>query len=275
MLRNRLAFAATGVALTALLTACGGGSGSLPTAAPPPPGAGEQLTNSDWARVVASPEKYKGATADLVGRVFSVDSSDDGTYRGIHMWADVRHSKEETTVIARRGIPILTGDYLRIRGIVQGSVEDDIFGVEIRGPAVIASRVARVTAIAAASPARQRLRGQPYTIFSVTLTPYRVDLADDEARVFLRITNTTDYTINYNAGASYLLSDNVRFNARPQQSYPKIPSVIFPGATVTGVTTFPPASPGNSFKFVTKFTSDDDRLGISGTTTPIIWTWTF
>jgi len=274
-MRRRLALVAAVVALTALPTGCGSSGATLPEAEPRPPGAGEQLTNADWARVVDNPAQYKGASANLVGRVFSVDTSDDGTYRALHMWADVRHSKEETTVIARRGIPILTGDYLRVRGLVQGTVGDETFGVGIQGPVVIASRIERVTAIAAASPARQRLRGKPYTVFAVTLTPYRVDFAQDEARVFLRIRNATDYTIHYDAADSHLLSDGVRFKAHPPGSYPRLPSDIFPGATVTGVTTFAPVSPGTSFKFVTKFSSDDDSLGLSGVTTPIIWSWSF
>jgi hypothetical protein len=275
MSRKRLALVATAFVLTALPTGCGNSGGTLPEAEPPPPGAGEQLTNADWARVVANPAQYKGAAANLVGRVFSVDNSDDGSYRALHVWADVRHSSQETTVIARRGIPILTGDYLSVRGLVQGKVDDETFGVDVRGPVVIASRVVRVTAIAAASPARQRLRAKPYTVFAVTLTPYRIDFAQDEARVFLRIKNATDYTIHYDAADSYLLSDGVRFKARPPGSYPRIPSDIFPGATVTGVTTFAPVSPGTSFKFVTKFSSDDDSLGLSGVTTPILWTWSF
>jgi hypothetical protein len=29
------------------------------------------------------------------------------------------------------------------------------------------------------------------------------------------------------------------------------------------------------FKFVTRFSSDDTKIGVLGVTTPIVWTWTF
>jgi hypothetical protein len=235
-----------------------------------------QVTNSDWASVVANPDAFRGAIATLVGRVFSVQNSDDGRYRAIHVWADVRKSREETTVIASRGIPILTDDYVRVRGILAGSLhKGNTFGVGVRGPVVVASRLARVNAIAAASPTRTRVHGKAYTVFAVTLTPYRVDLAGDETRVFLRIRNATGFTIHYNADDSYLLSDGVRVDPRPNLGYPQIPADIFPETTVAGVTTFLPASPATVFKFVTKFSSEDVDVGSLGVTTPIIWSWTF
>jgi hypothetical protein len=109
----------------------------------------------------------------------------------------------------------------------------------------------------------------------VTLTPYRVDLAEDETRVFLRISNSTGYTLHYAAQDSYVLSDGVRANPKPNLGYPQILADIPPESTVEGVTTFEPVSPTTIFKFVTKFSSDNSKLGVLGVTTPIIWTWTF
>jgi hypothetical protein len=112
-------------------------------------------------------------------------------------------------------------------------------------------------------------------VYDVTLTPYRIDFAADETRVFLRIKNATDYTIHYNVAQSYLLNDGIRFKPHPHPSYPQMPADLFPGSTATGVTTFRATTPGTVFKFVTRFSSDDIKVGNVGVTTPIIWTWTF
>ena len=125
------------------------------------------------------------------------------------------------------------------------------------------------------SPARQRLRAKPYTVYNVTLTPYRIDFAANETRVFLRIKNATDYTIHYNVAQSYLLNDGIRIRPHPHRSYPQMPADLFPGSAATGVTTFRATTPGTVFKFVTRFSSDDIKVGNVGVTTPIIWTWTF
>jgi hypothetical protein len=264
------------VALTILCTACGSSSAGSPDATAPAPGAGRHVTNSDWPAVVSNPDAFRGATATLVGRVFSVSNSADGRYRAIHVWANSRKSREETTIIATRGFPLLADDYVRVRGVLAGTLrQGNTFGVGVRGPVVVASRLARVTAIAAASPTRQRLHGKPYTVFAVTLTPYRVDLAADETRVFLRIHNSTGFTLHYVAQDSYVLSDGVRGNPKSNLGYPQLPPDIAPETTVDGVTTFQAVSPATIFKFVTRFSSDDSRVGTLGITTPIVWTWNY
>jgi hypothetical protein len=263
------------VASTVLCTACGSSSAG-PKATGPPPGAGRQVTNSDWARVIANPDAFRGATATLVGRVFSVQNSSSGRYRAIHVWANPRKSREQTTIITSRGIPILTDDYVRAHGVLAGSLSTgNTFGVDVAGPVVVADSLARVTAIAAASPTRVRLHGKPYTVFGVTLTPYRVDFAEDETRVFLRIHNPTGYTLHYTVQDSYLLSDKLRVNPTSNLGYPQVPADIFPETTVEGITTFVRVAPTTSFKFVTRFSSDNTKVGVLGITTPIFWTWTF
>jgi hypothetical protein len=109
----------------------------------------------------------------------------------------------------------------------------------------------------------------------VTLTPYRIDLAADETRVFLRIQNRTGFTLHYVAQDSYVLSDKVRGNPKSNLDYPQLPPDIGPETTVEGVTTFQAVSPSSSFKFVTRFSSDDTNIGTLGITTPITWTWGF
>jgi hypothetical protein len=271
---TRLAFLP--IASIVLCSACGGSGTASSKTTGPPPGAGRQVSNSGWAEVVSNPDAFRGATATLVGRVFSVQNSADGRYRAIHVWADARKSREETTIIATRGFPILSDDYVRVRGVLAGTLRlGNTFGVGVRGPVVVASRLVRVTAVAAASPTRQRLHGKPYTVFDVTLTPYRVDLADDETRVFLRIQNPTGFTLHYVAEDSYVLSDGVRGNPKSNLGYPRLPADIGPETTVEGVTTFQPVSPTTTFKFVTRFSSDDSKVGTLGITTPIIWTWNY
>ena len=269
-------FAFLPLASILLCTACGSSGSTSPEATGPPPGAGKQVSNADWAEVASNPDAFRGASTTLVGRVFSVQNSGDGKYRALHIWADARKSRLETTIIATRGLPILVDDYVRVRGILAGTLrQGNTFGVGVNGPVVVASRLARVTAVAVASPTRQRLHGKPYTVFDVTLAPYRVDLAPDETRVFLRIQNRTGYTLHYVAQDSYVLSDGVRGNPKSNLGYPQMPADIGPETTVEGVTTFQPVSPSTIFKFVTRFSSDDSRIGTLGITTPIIWTWNF
>jgi hypothetical protein len=257
----------------ALLTACGS---SGPDVAAPPPGAGRSLDNGDWSEVVAGPDAFRGANVTLTGRVFAIQNSANNKYRAIRIWADPRTGGEETTIVATQGLPILVDDYIRVKGVLAGTLKKgNTFGVKVKGPVVVSSRLARVTAVAAASPTRKRLRGKSYTVFNVTLTPYRVDLAEDEVRVFLRIQNRTGSTLHYAPFQSYILSDGVKSTTKPNLGYPQMPPDIGPESTATGVTTFAPVNPSLNFKFVTKFSSDDTSVGNLGNTTPIIWTWKF
>jgi hypothetical protein len=269
-------FAFLAIASVVLCTACGSSGTASPNTTGPPPGAGRQVTNAGWAEVVSNPDAFRGANVILVGRVSSVQNSADGRYRAIHVWADARKGRQDTTIIATRGLPILADDYVRVRGVVAGNLrQGNTFGVGVRGPVVVASRLARVTAVAVASPTRLRLHGSPYTVFRVTLTPFRVDLAADETRVFLRIQNPTGFTLHYVADDSYVLSDGVRGKPKSNLGYPQLPADIGPETTVEGITTFQSVSPSTIFKFVTRFSSDDSKVGTLGITTPIIWTWNY
>jgi hypothetical protein len=272
---HRLPLLAGALALALLPTACGG-SGKASAPAGPPPGAGKQLSNTDWPQVVDNPDAYRGATVDLVGRVSSVQKSRDGQFRGIHVYADATKAVNETTIITRANLPLLPDDYVRAHGIVEGSLQTgSTAGIDLRGPVVIASRLQHATFVDAASPARLRLRGKTYTVYKVTITPYRIDFADDETRVFLRIKNASDFTVHYNSAQSFFLNDGVRARPHPHLSYPQMPADLFPGTTGTGVTTFRAMRPSNTLKFITRFSSDDTKVGNVGVTTPIIWTWTF
>jgi hypothetical protein len=95
------------------------------------------------------------------------------------------------------------------------------------------------------------------------------------ANAFIDTPDATDYTIHYNVAQSYLLNDGIRIRPHPHRSYPQMPADLFPGSTATGVTTLRATTPGTVFKFVTRFSSDDIKVGNVGVTTPIIWTWTF
>ena len=121
-----------------------------------------------------------------------------------------------------------------------------------------------------AALARQAVHGLRRDVDAVPRRP-----GPDETRVFLRIQNPTGFTLHYVAQDSYVLSDGLRGKPTSNLGYPQMPADIGPETTVSGVTTFQPTSPKTSFKFVTRFSSDDSRVGSLGITTPIIWTWTF
>src|SRR5580765_4766896 len=122
------------VALALLPTGCGG-SGNASTPVGPPPGAGKQLSNADWPQVVDNPDAYRGATVDLVGRVSTVQKSRDGQFRGIHVYADATNSQLETTIITRASLPLLPDDYVRARGILEGTLQSgSTAGIDVRGP---------------------------------------------------------------------------------------------------------------------------------------------
>ena len=188
----RLPLLAAAVALALLPTACGG-SGNTSAPVGPPPGAGRQLSNADWPQVVDNPDAYRGATVDLVGRVVTVQKSRDGQFRGIHVYANATNGQREQRRSSRvASLPLLPDDYVRARGILEGTLQSgSTAGIDVRDRSSwrIASQLRAATFVDAASPARQRLRAKPYTVYNVTLTPYRIDFAADETRVFLRIKN--------------------------------------------------------------------------------------
>jgi hypothetical protein len=235
----------------------------------------ESFSNDDWATVEAHPDSYKGATVNLVGKVFQIRTADDGT-PAIQIWADPKNNAQNTVVYVPSTSGINDQDFVRVRGTVYGTFEgENAFGAKLRLPVVDAESVAKVSGLELASPAVATVRGKPSRIAGLTIHPWKVEWAQDETRVFLKVENRSGYDFSVYGHSARLVIDGEQFNATfTSADYPEISSDLLDGARTSGVIVFPPTDPeATSTKLTIEGYSDNSDLGRYGSISTS-WGWT-
>ncbi len=105
-------------------------------------GSGRTFNNDEYAELATDPDAFRGASVDVVGRVFR-NPEVRGDETRLQMFADPQNSEWNTAVhtdAAPTGLK--SGDYVRIQGVVNGSLEgQNAFGANIRAVEVRAESV--------------------------------------------------------------------------------------------------------------------------------------
>ena len=112
---------------------------------PPPPPPSEHFTRANWDVLATDPESHKGATVDIVGRVWSAPERDEGTLHFM-MYVDPKNSEWETLVsFPDSSTRIASDDYVRVKGTVRDAYKgENALGAEITVPLILADSVSRV-----------------------------------------------------------------------------------------------------------------------------------
>lgn len=240
----------TALATTFALAFAGCSESSTTTAETPDPGAtdesiaesGETFTRENYRRLVSEPNAHKGASVEIVGQVFMVEQDADASY--IQMFADPEDSEWNTIVVTEPGFEVDEEDYLSVQGVVREALEgENAFGGSVSAPIVDAARVEVVTA-AAMHPTVERLRRQSETLGGVTITVSKVEVADEQTRVFVKAQNDSgaDFQMDTDPG---VVSGGKQVKSADtfDTGYPELAFDLSPGASTDGVLLFEAIDP--------------------------------
>lgn len=226
---------------------------SSATLAPESQGVGTQNSNfsfdrSNWDILVGDPDEYKGAAVDIVGLVFTTPERVENMIAW-QMYADPQEREGGMIVyIATSGFSIKSGEYVRVKGIVAGSVEgENLFGGKIRALAVLADSATLVDALAAAPTAVRVYRGSADSIVQhgVIISIDKVEFAETETRVFITIVNNSNDEANFYSFNAKAVQGNRQFEAEFgfAKDYPEVQSELLPGIQSSGIVVFPAMDP--------------------------------
>jgi hypothetical protein len=118
-----------------------------PEDAPVAPTSTVKLTNANWNLALSDADQYRGATVDVVGKVFA--EKREGDAWALQIWTDLDRSSGNTVVVFRSNDRLANqGDYIRVEGTLDGLVEGSTSrGTVLRLPRVFASTVQRVNPV--------------------------------------------------------------------------------------------------------------------------------
>jgi len=253
-LRTRtIAFLSLILVVTVLLV---GGCGSP---APAAESASKTFDRSNWAELMSDPNRYKGATVHIAGRVFGgVDKDANGV--GWQMFCDPKNSEWNVAVYyPSTGFEPKNDDFVEVTGTLKGTVSgQNAFGATLTIPLIIADSATIVDATAAASSAiRTVTPNASQTQHQITITLDKVEFAADETRVFLTVTNGSNAKANLYEWSSKAVQGDKQYDADPFPMYPEVQSDLLPGVKSSGVMVFPAMDPAQTARFFFEVGSDN------------------
>jgi hypothetical protein len=214
-----------------------------------------EFTNANWSLALSDASQYKGAEAELTGRVFRVEH-DQGVW-AYQVWTDPVNSQGNTIVgiNSNQDPGIVENDYVRIKGVVAGNFQGtNAFGGSVQAPVVAATTIEKIPAEDVIAPALHTMQvNRSQSQLGLTIVLKSVDVARTETRLHVSITNGTPnkalvYASSVTAvQGSKQLKEESSFN----RDYPEIPSPILPGVTVETTIVLDPVLPtGGPVKIV-------------------------
>jgi len=260
---------ATLVLAVAMAASACGGSGSGVTRGSPE--SSEIFNRSNWGTLDSDPGAHKGAHVSFVGKVFvSPERDKEGTY--MQVWVDPKNSEWNTIVAYREPtFQVQDGDYVRVSGTAKGAYHGkNAFGADVVATTVLADTVKVVDATAAATPARTTLGRATYKHAGIAITIRKIEVAEDETRVFVTVHNGSAANVSVYGTSMKLVAGGKQLDSTFSiAGYPELSSDIVPGASTSGVVVFPKVASGAPLKLYVDAHSDDMSVGNYGSLTHI------
>jgi len=118
-------------------------------------------------------------------------------------------------------------DFVRVKGTVYGKFEgENAFGADLSLPVVDAESVTKVSGLEGASPAISTVTGKPSRTAGLTIHPWKIEWAEDETRVFLKVENQLGHDFSVYGHSARLVIDGEQFNATfSSADYPEIRAI--------------------------------------------------
>ena len=195
-----------------------------------------------------TPENYKNNCVEIIGKVFTApEYTDDGI--AIQMFADYKNFENNTIVyISNKDFDVKVGDYVKIIGIVGDPFKgENALGGVVTAPTLTAKEYSVISYQDAVVPTIKSIDvNQTQTQFGYSITVQKVEYAETETRVYVKVDNqgaekfslySFDTKLSQN-GKQYEEQDNWDAN------YPVIQTDLLVGNSTEGIIVFPPIEDG-------------------------------
>lgn len=202
------------------------------------------VSEEDIDKMYSNPKQFKDYEVELTGIVFNEPEADeDGVY--FQMFADPINSEKNTLVgLLDTDLKVKTDDYVKVTGIVKDEFEgENAFGGVVKAPVIEATKFEVVDYVTAVAPANRTIEiKEEINQHGYHMELQKVELADEETRVYLKISNQSDVTIDFYSFNAKLIAGNKQLEENMpylETGLPELQSEILPGVETEGVIIFP------------------------------------
>lgn len=190
-----------------------------------------------------SPEEYKDHVVEVMGKVFTAPEYEaDGV--SIQMWGDAENSDNNIIVyIPDANFKVNTDDYIKIIGSVGDVIKGtNAFGAERSAPSLIAKEYSIISYQDALSPAKNEIKvNQKQTQFGYSITIQKIELADKETRVYVKVDNNGRDKFSVYSFNAMIVQNNKQYEKQDNWNadYPEIQTDLMVGNSTEGIISFP------------------------------------
>ena len=214
----------------------------------------EYIDTAELPRVYADPAGYRGKYVKLVGR--SISALERHTGESSFLFIPEGSSSPIAVHSADPSLQIEEGDILLVDGKFWSTKNT---GTDL--PHLAAAGLTHSTYKDAIRPTLKEIDpALTQTQEGCSVTVEKIEFADEETRLYLRIQNTGRASISYQAG--YLAQDGAQYaeTYNVEARYEALPDDILPGVTATGVVVFPALKDPGALQIYLQILSEDHAV---------------
>lgn len=214
----------------------------------------KELSKEQFDQLYTDANAFKGYSVNFYCRVFLPPEKSDG-YISVQAYANNDDSKNTIIRIDNPSFDIKEDDILHIQGTVLKMFEGtNAFGAKLRIPAIVADKVEKADYATAFSPAIKTIDvNQEQNQYGYILTVSKVELAEKETRVFVKIKNSSASNISIYTSSAKLVQGDKQYETMSSYGtdYPEVESDLLPNIASEGIVLFEPIDPsGENFKIM-------------------------
>lgn len=223
----------------------------------------EPLSEEEFVKMISDPKKYKNSKVDFYAKVFTEpEKDDDGTY--LQVYADNNSDRNVIVGIENPDLEVKLDDVIHVTGTVKDVFEgENAMGGTVTAPVIKADKIEVSDYATAFSPTLKTIDvNKEMEQHGFLLKVNKIEIAENETRVFVNITNNSKDTISFFSFNSKLIVDNKQLELLDNYdaNYPEVQSEILPGIQSEGVILFPKIPETGSIKLFMEGSSDNYNL---------------
>lgn len=222
------------------------------------------LDENQISDLYSSPKDFIGKYVTLSGKVFTTPET-SGNNVALQMWQDSKNNDHNTIVIATKDMvgDIGEDDYIKVTGLVEDEFEgENMMGGTITAPQIRAEKIEKTSYQDVSSPTNKTIKvDQTQESNGVKIKISKIELADNETRVFLSVDNQSGAAYSFYTFNSKIIQGNKQYTEETnyEAGYDEIESDIPSGVKEEGVIAFK-AIKDKDFKFTCEGQSENYEL---------------
>jgi hypothetical protein len=223
----------------------------------------EPLSKEEFTKMFSDPKKYKGSKVEFYAKIFiDPEKDEDGTY--IQAYAENNSERNIIIGIKDPNLDVKVDDVIFVSGTVEKEFEgENALGGTVTAPTILADKIEKSDYATAFAPALKTIDvNKKIDQHGFVLNLSKIEIAENETRLYIDITNNSKDTISFYDFNSKLIIDNKQLEPSDNfdSEYQQIQSDILTGIKTEGIIAFPKLPETGNLKVYMEGSSENYEL---------------